>query len=130
MKKLTSSYAKLIFICFFSFNNFLLRAQAPNPGCGSNNIITVVNVTNTTISISATILYLYPNSSDVILTICTNSSFTTGCQAICMKHQTDENSDSNLKFYNDKFNSNYGDKNNFSWILKEQVLRREPAENL
>ncbi|MEI7978219.1 MAG: FISUMP domain-containing protein [Bacteroidota bacterium] len=39
----------------------------------------MVNVTNTTISISATILYLYPNSSDVILTICTNSSFTTGC---------------------------------------------------
>jgi hypothetical protein len=61
------------------------------------------------------------------------SSFTTGCQAICMKHQADGNSDSNLKFYNDKFNSNYDDNlntNNFSWILKEQDLRREPADNL
>lgn len=58
------------------------------------------------------------------------SSFTTGCQAICMKHQADENSDSNLKFYNEKFNSNYGDKNKFSWILKEPAYRKVPADNL
>jgi len=60
------------------------------------------------------------------------SSFTTGCQAICMKHQADGDSDSNLKFYNDKFNSNYGDgdKNKFSWILKESAYRKVPADNL
>jgi hypothetical protein len=61
------------------------------------------------------------------------SSFTTGCQAICMKHQADGNSDPNLKFYNDKFNSNYDDNlntNNFSWILKEPAYRKVPADNL
>ena len=136
--KMKDLFQKVIIICDFN----------PNPNILLNDKLTILknyvnlkgkgtkcntfryNNTTTIDDTQIRFTIVLPNLDNSTQNFDSISSFTTGCQAICMKHQADGNSDSNLKFYNDKFNSNYGDKNNFSWILKEQALRKVPADNL
>jgi len=133
-------FQKVIIICDFN----------PNPNILLNDKLTIlknyVNLKgkstqcntfryNTTTTIDETqkrFTIVLPNLDNSTQNFDSISSFTTGCQAICMKHQADGNSDSHLKFYNDKFNSNYVNdaKKNFSWILKDLADRKVPADNL
>ena len=62
-------------------------------------------------------IIVLPNLDNSVKNFDSVSSFTNGCQAICMKHQSNPNTDSNLKFYNDKFAPN-----SYSWIVKETHL--------
>jgi hypothetical protein len=131
-------FQKVIIICDFNPNSnillndklTILKNYVNLKGKGTKCNTFRYNNTTTIDDTKIRFTIVLPNLDNSTQNFNSISSFTTGCQAICMKHQADDNSDSNLKFYNDKFNSNYDDKNNFSWILKQQDLRKAPAENL
>jgi hypothetical protein len=123
-------FQKVIIICDFNPDpNILLNdkltilknyvnLKGKGTKCNTFRYNTTTTIDNTKIRFTIVL----PNLDNSTQNFDSISSFTSGCQAICMKHQTDENSDSNLKFYNNKFNSNYDDENKFSWILKEAHL--------
>jgi hypothetical protein len=128
--KMKDLFQKVIIICDFNPNSnillndklTILKNYVNLKGKGTKCNTFRYNNTTTIDDTQRRFTIVLPNLDNSTQNFNSISSFTTGCQAICMKHQTDENSDSNLKFYNAKFNSNYGDKNNFSWILKETHL--------
>ena len=65
-------------------------------------------------------IIVLPNLDNSIKNFDSVSSFTNGCQAICMKHQ---NLDTNLIGYN----NNFEDNGIFSWKFKKLELRRIEA---
>ena len=68
-------------------------------------------------------IIVLPNLDNSIKNFDSVSSFTNGCQAICMKHQ---NLDTNLIGYN----NNFEDNGIFSWKFKKRELRRQEPEPL
>jgi hypothetical protein len=64
-----------------------------------------------------------PNLDNSIINFEPVTSYVSGCQAICMKHQ---NMDTNLLGYNELFKEN----KNFSWILKPESLSNVSAAPL
>ena len=68
-------------------------------------------------------IIVLPNLDNSIKNFDSVSSFTNGCQAICMKHQ---NLDTNLIGYN----NNFEDNGIFSWKFKKQELQRYEPEPL
>ena len=68
-------------------------------------------------------IIVLPNLDNSIKNFDSVSSFTNGCQAICMKHQ---NLDTNLIGYN----NNFEDNGIFSWKFKKLELQRQAPEPL
>jgi hypothetical protein len=139
--KMKELFQKIIIICDFNPDpNILLNdkltilknyvnLKGKSRQCNTFRYNNTTTIEDTTIKFTIVL----PNLDNSTQNFDSISSFTSGCQAICMKHQADGNSDSNLKFYNNKFNSNYDDNrntNNFSWILKKSAYRKVPADNL
>ena len=129
---------KIIIICTFNPNNNIientklvkLKKYRNLIGNGSNcytyryNDIVVKNgsVQLNDDTISKFIIVL-PNLDNSIKNFDSVSSFTNGCQAICMKHQ---NLDTNLIGYN----NNFEDNGIFSWKFKKQELQRQEPPRL
>jgi hypothetical protein len=82
-----------------------------------NDIVAMNDNTNTIRETKQKFTIVLPNLDNSVKNFDSVTSIANGCHAICMKHQSDPNTDSNLLFYNEKFKSNF-----YSWILKEAHL--------
>lgn len=133
--RMTDLFKKIIIICHFNPDPYILEKHSSDSlqklkqyinligGRGYCNILRYDDIvlkndnTQTIEDTKKKFIIVLPNLDNSVKNFDSVSSFTNGCQAICMKHQSNPNTDSNLKFYNDKFAPN-----SYSWILKETHL--------
>ena len=135
---ISTLYKKVIIIC--DFNPLPTIAQNPKLAhlekyinlkgkglfCNTFRYNQVVAKKGTALFINETkskFTIILPNLDNSILNFEPVTSYSSGCQAICMKHQ---NMDTNLLGYNQLFKEN----KNFSWIHKPMALMNESATPL
>ena len=135
---ISTLYKKVIIIC--DFNPLPTIAQNPKLAhlekyinlkgkglfCNTFRYNQVVAKKGTALFINETkskFTIILPNLDNSILNFEPVTSYSSGCQAICMKHQ---NMDTNLLGYNQLFKEN----KNFSWIHKPLALMNESATPL
>jgi len=123
-------YRKLIIICEFNpqpnivenselvkLKNYI-NLQARGPECNTFRYNQIVSKKGSVSFINETkqkYVIVLPNLDNSVINFDPKTSFDTGCQAICMKHQ---NVDNNLLGYNALFKANF----NYSWLKKKLLL--------
>jgi hypothetical protein len=133
-------FKKIIIICtFYPSSNILLNSNlvklknlinldGKGEHCNTHRYTEKINQTDTSEFIaSATTKYIIilPDLDNSISNFASGKFFTSGCQAICMKHQTKEAAtdlEGTLTFYNNRFNAE--NNKNYSWRLKPTGIRQ------